>query len=75
MFRLKQEVKKWGASFSALADFYFFYYYFFFEERNLIDFFAYWGNFPFFKHDRKIISSGWQIGLPQFFNVRILIIS
>ena len=35
MFRLKQEVKKWGASFSALADFYFFYYYFFFFKKGI----------------------------------------
>ena len=61
MFRLKQEVKKWGASFSALADFYFFYYYFFFLKKGI--------SLTF------LLSSGWQIGLSQFFNVRILIIS
>ena len=44
------------------------------QEPDTLVFFHCEGNFPFSKHDRKIIPSGWQIDSSQIFNNRILII-
>ena len=47
----------------------------FFKTGTTLVFFHSEGNFPFSKHDRKVMPSGLQIDSSQIFNIQILIIS
>ena len=64
---LKQAVEKWGNSYLLNS-------FFFLETGTALAFFHCEGNFPFCKHDRKIVPNGLQTDSSQTFNNEKLVI-